>query len=193
MGFVVAMHAALLLVLARSFGIVPPLKFEGGVLAQVDEPITPPDPTPTIPGPVITNPTINLVAPDPVPIDNTIDPPREIIAGNPTQIGDSPGSGVAIPVISNPRVDPRRPLSQPPYSSIDTREGIEGFVDVEVYVLPDGRVGDARILHSTGSEYMNRNTLEEAKRRWRLLPATRDGVPFAQWYRLRVKFELKNQ
>ena len=25
------------------------------------------------------------------------------------------------------------------------------------------------------------------------MPATRDGVPFAQWYRLRVVFKLKNQ
>ena len=37
------------------------------------------------------------------------------------------------------------------------------------------------------------STLDEAKRSWRLTPATRDGVPFAQWHRLRVIFKLKNQ
>jgi protein TonB len=193
MGFVVAMHAALLLILARSFGIVPPLQFTGSEVVPVDDPVVPPDPTPTLPNPRFENPTVNLVAPDePLPYEVT-DPPPQIIIGQFPQIGEGPGSAVPEPAISNARIDPRRPLSQPPYSSIDTREGIEGFVDVEIYVLPDGRVGDARILRSTGSERMNQSTLEEAKRRWRLVPATRDGVPFAQWYRLRVKFELKNQ
>ncbi len=35
--------------------------------------------------------------------------------------------------------------------------------------------------------------LEEAKRNWRLIPATRDGVPIAQWYKVRVTFKLTNQ
>jgi len=191
MSFVVAMHAALLLILARSFGIVPPLQFRGSEVVPVDEPVAPPDPTPTLPNPVLENPTVHLVAPDnPLPYEVT-DPPPQVTIGKPPQIGEGPGSAVPEPAISNARIDPRRPLSQPAYSSLDTREGIEGFVDVEVYVLPDGRVGDARILRSTGTEYMNRNTLDEAKRRWRLVPATRDGVPFAQWYRVRVKFELR--
>ena len=30
--------------------------------------------------------------------------------------------------------------------------GNEGSVDIEIYVLPNGRVGDARILRSSGFE-----------------------------------------
>ena len=73
------------------------------------------------------------------------------------------------------------------------RAGNTGTADIEVYVLPNGRVGDARIVKSTGFESLDRSAMEEAKRKWRLAPATRDGVPFAQWHRLRVTFRLNQQ
>ena len=60
-------------------------------------------------------------------------------------------------------------------------------------MLPNGRVGDARIVQEHGIRRLDRSALEEAQRSWRLMPATRDGVPFAQWYALRVIFKLKNQ
>jgi len=194
MSFVIAMHAALLLVLARSFGIVPPVNFDRGQVVQIDEPIQPSDPLPRVANPPLDPPIINLVPPEPIPIDDRPDdPPPPVTTG--TRTGESSeghGSAVPIPVIQNARPDPRRPLSRPAYSASYIRQGIEGSVDVEVYVLADGRVGDARILRSSGFEQMDQATLVEAKRRWRLVPATRDGTPFAQWYRLRVKFELKD-
>ena len=81
-------------------------------------------------------------------------------------------------------------MSQPRYPSADTRLGNEGNVDVEVYVLPNGRVGDARIARSSGFERLDQSAVEEARRNWRLVPATRDGVPFPQWYKVRVTFKL---
>jgi protein TonB len=103
------------------------------------------------------------------------------------------GSAVVIPAIVNVRADPRHPFSQPPYPPTDRREGNQGSVDVEIYVLANGRVGDARIVKSSGFERLDQVTLEEARRSWRMLPATRDGEPFAQWHRLRVVFKLKSQ
>jgi protein TonB len=108
-------------------------------------------------------------------------------------VPDGTGSAVVTPEISGVRLDPRRPLSQPDYPPQLIRENAQGSVDVEVFVQPDGRVADARILKSSGYDAFDRNTLDEAKRRWRLVPATRDGVPVPQWYRLRVVFKLKNQ
>ena len=64
---------------------------------------------------------------------------------------------------------------------------------MEVYVQPDGRVGDARIVQTSGYEAFDRTTLNEAKRKWRLQPATRDGTAVPQWYRTRVGFKLTNQ
>jgi protein TonB len=97
-----------------------------------------------------------------------------------------------IPVVA-PRIDARRPLTQPPYPAADVRAGNEGNGDLEVYVLPNGRVGDARIVRSTGFERLDRSAIEEAKRNWRLVPGTRNGQPEAQWYRVRVTFRITNQ
>ena len=193
MGIVLGMHAALLLVLARSFGITPPALFDGSEHVQVAVAEPPDEVLPPPPDPAYVPPDYRLVAPDaPIPLDVATDI-GETISTPPETTGGEVGTGSAVPqpVISGPRLDPRRPLSLPTYSASYIRQGIEGSVDVEVYVLPDGRVGDARILRSSGFEQMDRATLEEAKRRWRLLPAMRDGAPFAQWYPLRVKFELR--
>jgi len=193
MSFVAAMHAALLVVLARSFGIAPPALFDGSDLVQVQDTATiDPVELPPPAGPVMSNPQVHLTPPvDPVPMDDTVDIPTPLTVGPGPQIVEGSGSGVPMPVIQNVRVDPRRPLSLPVYSASYIRQGIEGSVEVEIQVLPDGRVGDARVIRSSGFEQMDLATLDEAKRRWRLIPATRDGVAFAQWYRLRVKFELR--
>jgi protein TonB len=97
------------------------------------------------------------------------------------------------PEIINARADPRRPLSQPPYPAELIRQNVEGAVIVEVYVQPDGRVGEARIVQSSGHEAFDTTTLNEAKRKWRLQPAMRDGTAVAQWYRTRVIFKLTSQ
>ncbi|MES1263064.1 MAG: energy transducer TonB, partial [Peristeroidobacter soli] len=91
------------------------------------------------------------------------------------------------------RPDPHHPLSKPQYSARMIREGNQGTIDVEVYVMPNGRVADARVVKSTGFAELDLAAIAEAKRNWRLLPATRDGVPYAQWYRLRVTFKLNEQ
>jgi periplasmic protein TonB len=62
-----------------------------------------------------------------------------------------------------------------------------------VYVMPTGRIGDVRVVRSTGSPSLDQSAIDEAKRRWRMLPATRDGEPYAQWHRLKVTFNLKNR
>jgi len=100
---------------------------------------------------------------------------------------------VEIPgLVVNARQDARHPLSQPRYPQSEIRGENEGNADVEVYVLPNGRVGDARIVKSSGFERLDQSAIDEAKRNWRLVPATRDGVPFAQWYKVRVTFKLTN-
>jgi len=197
MGFVVGMHLALLMVLARSFGFMPAPTFDGGDTFVIDEPqppeVLPPRVDPTV---VPYDPTIHIVPPTaPVPIEdageNVITAPEGLVIGDGE--GEGGGSAVAVPIIEEVRSDPRHPLSQPPYPPTDRREGNQGAVEVEIYVLANGRVGDARIAKSSGFERLDQVTLEEARRSWRMLPATRDGEPFAQWHRLRVVFKLKTQ
>jgi protein TonB len=190
MGFVVGMHLALLLVLARGFGVIPTTVIPHTDATIIDEPIVRDEPRP-IEIKERFEPNMAIVVPQPIPLDLTddtvIDPPPGVIIGGDEGIG---GSGAVEPQIVRVRADPKHPLSQPPYPPTDRREGNQGSVDVEIYVMPDGRVGDARIVKSSGFERLDQVTLDEARRSWRMLPATRNGEPFAQWHRLRVVFKL---
>ena len=192
MGVVAALHVCVLFVIARSMGIgarpaeVPPV-----VGTVIDEPLPPEDPVPV--------PQPNLGPTDLVPIPEPNLPPvviePDVITELPPDVIGPPPTGETFqgPVMVGVRPDARYPLTQPVYPAQLIREGKTGSADVEVYVLPTGRVGEARIVRSSGFEELDRSTLAEAKRKWRLLPATRDGVPIAQWHRLRVTFKLNQQ
>jgi protein TonB len=193
MGVVVSMHAALLLLLMRGMGIrIPVVEGPPDITTTViDEQRRPDDPPPV--APPRTDVPIWMPEPEPVPADQ--DPPvkeKVITETRPTGGESGHGSAIPQPQIMGVRIDARHPLTQPPYPSARIRFNDEGAVDLEIYVLPDGRVGDARVLKTSGFEDFDRAALQEARRSWRLLPATRDGQPLAQWYSLRVVFKLQN-
>lgn len=195
MAIVAALHVGVLYLIAASLGIVPPLVTEGGTITlQPDETTPPDDPPQPVPQPEQYDPTVYVPEPVPLPFDPVDTTPRidGVRSDNPPEIPP-----VFPPVhqaqMVGVRVDSSRPLTQPVYPSTDIRQGNEGTAEIEVYVLPNGRIGDARILRSTGSPTLDQSAIDEAKRRWRLLPATRDGEPYAQWHRLKVTFNLKNR
>jgi protein TonB len=137
---------------------------------------------------------VTLPAPDNPPVDNTAEGAITAELRPADEIGTETGSAVTeAPVMVGASVDPRRPLSQPAYPPRLQREGIEGAVDVQVFVQADGRIGDARIIRSSGYAEFDQVTLDEARRKWRMVPATQDGKPTTQWYSLRVKFKLTNR
>jgi len=196
MGIVAGMHLALVFFVARGLGFVPAVFENKTVATIIEEPVRPDDPLPRVDTPLEPASVPFLPEPDTPPVDQ--DPPPDVITSRLVPVNEIPhetGTGTAevVPQIVNARQDPRHPLSRPAYSPAEIRAGSQGSADVEVYVMPNGRVGDARILRSTGFERLDRATIEEAKRNWRLVPATRDGQPIAQWYRLRVVFKLTDQ
>jgi protein TonB len=191
MGLVAAIHVAVLFAIARSLGIgtVPIENTTEGTF--IDEPRPPEDP-PRMPDPVIVPPDGGIVIPREIPPlafeqeDVIEDPPRIIGPAQPPRAG----SAEVQPQIVGVRQDPRHPLTKPQYSARIIREGGQGTIELEVYVQPNGRVADARVVKSTGFDELDLAAIAEAKRNWRLVPATRDGVPIAQWYKLRVTFKL---
>jgi len=193
MGVVAAMHVGVLYLIASSLGIVPsiaPTKTEATIINEErrqEEVIPQPDYVPPR--------SDSVVVPDDPQPDLVFE--QEVITGPPPVITDGDettgGSAMVQPVIVGVRPDSRYPLSQPPYPPSAVRAGNVGSAEIEIYVLPDGRVGDARLIKSTGFDALDRSTLDEAKRKWRLKPATRDGVPFAEWHRMRVTFKLNEQ
>ena len=194
MGVVAALHAAALFVIARSLGLVPPLEEIKPIVTNVIDEVRPPEDPPPLPAVDVTPPRdIFVPLPDAPPMD--IEQPPDVLTQPPSDVVRPPDVGTAFqgPVMVGVRQDPRHPLSQPPYPARAIREGSTGTADIEVYVLPSGRVGDARVIRSTGFDALDASALEEAKRKWRLMPATRDGVAYAQWHRLRVTFKLNEQ
>jgi len=196
MSVVAALHVGAALLIANSLGLVPGPTETKTDLVIIDDPVVRDDPPPTPPDIKFDDRKVTLVEPAPLPIpDDSSDPPPTITGEfrDPNEFPRSTGSADPVPSIVGARPDARHPLSQPPYNPTDIREGNEGAADVEVYVLPNGRVSDARIVKSSGFPRLDRATLDEAKRNWRLIPATRDGVAIPQWYRLRVVFKLNRQ
>jgi protein TonB len=195
MGIVVGAHAALILLVCSGLGIAPPLveKPKRVIADFFDDPLPSDEPPPVIVPELQQLHRIELPLPEVPPVDFDQESAIGVQLVPPGQIDTGAGSADPVPRIVGARQDARHPLSQPRYPSPDIREGNEGNADVEVYVLPNGRVGDARIVRSSGFERLDQSAIEEAKRNWRLVPATRDGVPFAQWYKVRVTFKLKER
>jgi len=193
MGIVAGMHVAIVYVVANSLGLVPSIVTPPVIETTVlNEPVVE-DPLP----PVVfepQRPVITMARPDELP--PIFDEPREeVISGVVATPDGIPDTTISRPreTLLGVRSDPRRPLTQPAYPASMIRGNNEGVVDVEVFVQPNGRVADARIVKSSGFEAFDRATLDEARRRWRLLPATRDGTPYAQWHTVRVVFKLENR
>jgi protein TonB len=100
---------------------------------------------------------------------------------------------VPAPVVVGAAVDPRHPLTQPAYPSASIRMNEEGALSLSVLVGADGRVHEAKVAQSSGSSRLDQAAVDEARTRWHLRPATRNGVPFEQWLTLRVIFRLENR
>lgn len=195
MSLVAAIHVGVLFVVARSFGIIPPLTPEPmvGVIIPSD-PLPPDDPQPLPPPRMTDMPIPPVPLPEYFPDIETAETPITVQALPPDEIPMGAGSAVVEgPPETAVRLDARHPLSQPPYPMSSIRGGHEGSVDLDIYVLANGRVGDARVVRGTGFDALDRSALDEAKRKWRLVPATRNGEPVAKWHRLRVTFRLNQR
>jgi protein TonB len=193
LAFIVVLHAGFFWALTNGLSI-------GGLIQEhpptviVDVPI-PAKPTPTKPVPH--NPIIDdvYVAPPELPnLPVAEDPPTA-----PRQVTDQPlppaepraGATTALePVIVEPAIG-RAGLSEPLYPSQAIRMGYTGTVLLSVQVLPNGRVGDVRIVQSSGFPLLDEAAMREA-RRWRLTPGTRDGVPTSMWKQIPITFRLRD-
>jgi len=104
--------------------------------------------------------------------------------------GPRGGTSTPEPVVSAAAVDPHHPLTQPPYPLASIRNNEAGALSLAILIGIDGRVHDARVVQSSGSQKLDQAAVNEAKAHWHLLPATRNGVPFEEWLTLRVVFRL---
>lgn len=190
---VIAAHAALGWLLVQGLGLrialpVPTGAFEARVLAEQPTRVEPlrqprePDVTgqtrvelPPLEMPSIEEPVDTAIG--------TLADPVALDAGATGDAADAPHREAA-------SVDPRQPLTQPPYPAASVRLGEEGAVTLELQVARDGRVLEARVLQSSGFPRLDAAAIDEARRIWRLRPATEDGKAVEARYAVRVSFRL---
>jgi TonB family protein len=61
-------------------------------------------------------------------------------------------------------------------------------LELNVLVLPDGSVGDARVIKSTGNPDIDRVAIQTVMGSWRYIPATIGGKPVEAWTAVIVRF-----
>ena len=99
----------------------------------------------------------------------------------------------SLPSSTQGRITPPRPLHEknpkPVYPPEARKKGYEGKVILRVQILPEGRVGDIEVKHSSGYEILDRSALAAVKQ-WSFVPAMEGEKPISFWAELPVRFEL---
>jgi protein TonB len=96
------------------------------------------------------------------------------------------------PVIVGLRIDPEHQRDfQPDYPPRMQREQMEGVVTVRVRIGTDGRVLTVERIQATNDAFWEA-TQQQALRRWRFLPETRDGVAVVSEKVMTVRFRLQD-
>lgn len=94
-----------------------------------------------------------------------------------------PGNGVESPV----------PLHEerPQYTAGAMRAKVQGIVEVEAVVMPDGSVGQVQIVRSLDDRFGLDDKALEAVKQWRFRPGTRQGKPVAVLVNIELTFTLR--
>jgi protein TonB len=186
---VVLLHIGLIVTIAAGLGpreiFAPPHSSKTWVIEP--PPVTPLQPVAWKPVPT--------APPKPIDINGPVLPP--IDGGHPiTEVPSQPlmaaRQPIAQPVITLPTPDARHPLSQPAYPASARRTGAEGTVELALLVLENGRIGEAKVAHSSGFSELDEAAVKEALRAWHLIPQRVDGVAVSAWHNIAVTFRLKN-
>lgn len=109
-----------------------------------------------------------------------------------------PGGGLIVenpqiqiePVFKGAVIHPQyRGNLQPEYPPGLIRQEIEGSVTLRVLVGTDGRVKEIEPVRFDDEDFL-KVTRVQALRKWRFLPATRDGTPVESWREMTVRFQI---
>jgi len=123
----------------------------------------------------------DFLAPQDVPIT---EPEIDIVP-------EQQSSGKVGPTITRqklpPRFDPTHANEKPQLPRSVAMIGAL-VLELSILVLPDGTVGDARVVKSTGQPEIDRIGIETVEGSWRYIPATVSGKPVESWTTVMVRF-----
>jgi protein TonB len=97
------------------------------------------------------------------------------------------------PTPNDPRVVPPKLLHEVPavYTTAGLRARIVGSVEVDAVVLPDGTVGQVRVVKSLDKATGLDDQALGAAREWTFKPGTVDGKPVSMMVRIVLAFSLR--
>lgn len=150
------------------------------------KPVPKPTPKPT-PKPAPKPEPAREVAPEPVP---------QTAPSVPTPPAPAVQQAAPAPEAPAPVTPPRTDAAHlnnpaPQYPSLSRRLGEQGRVMLDVYILPDGSVGEIKLNKSSGFPRLDNAALQAVKN-WKYVPAKRGNRPIAFWYVQPVSFVLNN-
>ena len=107
--------------------------------------------------------------------------------------GDGPGGfgnsqRVGWPGVTTPVVITQ---VKPQYTPDAMRANVQGLVMVECVVMPDGSVGDARIVRSLDPRFGLDQEAIKAARQWRFKPGLLNGTPVPVVVTIELSFTLR--
>lgn len=107
-------------------------------------------------------------------------------------VGSGAGGGTTLqqPVLVSAVPDPSRLRDfQPAYPPAMIRAQMEGYATVRVWISASGRVEQVELVDTNDSAFW-KATRDQALKRWRFRPATRDGEAVASERVMTVRFRL---
>ena len=140
--------------------------------------------------------TISPVSVPSLSADSRTPPPQSLAGispGTPNAGRPEPGSqlqdGTYVPgkSVTYPRVIRE---VKPQYTADAMRAQIQGAVFLECIVLPDGTVGDVRVVKSLDSTFGLDQEAIRAAKQWRFQPGTRDGIAVPVVVTIELTFTL---
>ncbi len=93
------------------------------------------------------------------------------------------GNGVSSPVLIHE--------TKPNYTGEAMRARIQGLVKLEAIVMPDGSVGDVRVVHSLDQQFGLDKEAIRTLRQWRFKPGMRLGQPVPVLILVEISFTLR--
>lgn len=154
-------------------------------ITEEEKPPPPPPEIETAPPPFVPPPDIAID----VPVETSTTTAITATTQKPVAKPAPPPQVVRVP----PKQNPRRGLVEPDYPPQSKRLGEEGATVLRLYILEDGRVGDAQVAKSSGFPRLDEAAVKHAKRAWRFIPGTENGKPVAMWYEFRVVWKIEKE
>lgn len=94
-----------------------------------------------------------------------------------------PGAGITVPQVLRE--------VKPHYTAEAMRAKVQGLVWIECVVMPDGSVGDVKVLRSLDPVFGLDQEAVKAARQWRFVPGTRQGEPVPVIVTIELTFTLR--